>query len=90
MKNVELAIKTEQYHRICFDKIFVQDYKSNKEDEVILKEYDKLFKSCPNFRQICFDEFLRLSKKVETDKEKANFESLKTINFNRYSVKKPS
>ena len=96
MSDVALALKTERYHRAVFDNFYVQDYKITDEDKQTIKLYDRLFKACPNFRQICYDEYLILSHIANvnyhrlTDVEKRHLDELKLINFNRYSVKKPS
>ena len=50
--SLELAFKTEQYHRSVFDKFYSQNYQITKEDRKIIDEYNKLIKECPNFKEI--------------------------------------
>ena len=92
--DIKLAIRTEHFHRKCYDEIYVQFQQPTAQDQKTLATYECLYQRCPNFRQICYDEFLILSA-IEninagrlTVTERENLQVLKTINFDRYSVVK--
>jgi hypothetical protein len=95
MDKIDLAIRTEILHRHCFDSIYVQGKTTSETDLKILEKYDNLFRQCPNFRQICWQEFQILNNIEQvnhsrlTEIEKDHLESLKQINFNRYGFKTP-
>ena len=95
MNEIDLAIRTEILHRYCFDEIYVHGKETTDRDSKILRKYDDLYRQCPNFRHICWQEFQILShiEKVNpkrlTTAEEENLAELKKINFNRYGFKMP-
>jgi len=88
LSNIKKIIILERLHRYCFDKLYIQNYKFDENDEIVLGQYHDLYKQYPNFRQECAESIIFLSNidRELTKEELKLLENLKRINFNRYSI----
>jgi len=94
-EEIKILISLESLHRYVFDKIYVQGYDITKEDRITLDRHTILCEQYPTFRQDLADIFiglydidsgLRRLGRTLSEEETEIYNTLKNINFSRYSI----